>query len=123
MPKHVHHDVIVAWAAGAEIQVRPPIAGRFTPEWKDISATESSLWWSVNLDYRVKPEPKPDVKLYTVVFSKDSYGHQPVFCTPLSKEKAIEHCKNYHGCGLAEFTWNGETGLFSGVEFIGKDWK
>ena len=46
--KHKHADVIKAWADGAEIEYRS-ISGRWLPA--------STLNWSVNCDYRVKPKP------------------------------------------------------------------
>ena len=55
MNKHKHYELIIAWANGAEI------------EYKD----SFNMWnyhenpiWLINEEYRIKPEPKPDVVLY-----------------------------------------------------------
>lgn len=52
--KHKHYDCIVAWAEGKEIQVR----------WnKGVWFKLIDSVWSDNdeIEYRIKPEPKPDV--------------------------------------------------------------
>jgi len=51
---HKHKDLIIAWANGAEIECGSSIAGwgYCTPE------------WDVRCEYRIKPEPKPDVVRY-----------------------------------------------------------
>lgn len=51
---HIHAEFIKAWADGAEIEV-----------WHGVCkvwhlATNPS--WSMYLTYRIKPEPKPDIK-------------------------------------------------------------
>lgn len=50
MTPHKHHDLIVAWAKGADIQ------------WYDGSAWATTLYpgWAPQHSYRIKPEPKPD---------------------------------------------------------------
>ena len=54
MARHKHADLIIAWANGAKIQL----------------LKEDGTWWytkdplwSTALEYRIKPEPKPDVVL------------------------------------------------------------
>jgi hypothetical protein len=58
--KHKHCDVIKAWADGAEIQFRWDDGD----EWKSILA---GVNWYENCQYRVKPEPKPDVVRYVPI--------------------------------------------------------
>ncbi len=60
---HIHHDCIVAWAKGAKIQYRIPKAGRLDYEWQEANPPE----WHDGLEYRVKPEPKPDVVVYKYI--------------------------------------------------------
>jgi hypothetical protein len=48
MTKHVHADLIKAWADGAEIELLYPKSG-----WKSVSIPT----WSVTCQYRVKPVP------------------------------------------------------------------
>ena len=55
---HKHAAVIKAWADGAEIQHRPN-AG-----WEWSEATLLTLAQGVGGEYRIKPEPKPDVVQY-----------------------------------------------------------
>jgi len=50
--KHKHYDMIVAWAEGKQIQVKA-----FNLTWDD---REKPLW-CLNREYRIKPDPKPDV--------------------------------------------------------------
>jgi len=63
---HKHHDLIVAWAAGAEIELMRkhshPIGGWVLIEQPD---------WDIDSEYRIKPEPKPDVVKYCEVDSED----------------------------------------------------
>jgi len=60
---HKHHDLIVAWAAGAEIEVQEPI--------DFIWHTTPSPQWDISRAYRIKLEPKPDVVKYCEVDSED----------------------------------------------------
>ncbi len=64
---HKHRDLIIAWANGAAIQFRP-VPGH--GEWMD---EPRHLLWDDHAEYRIKPEPKPDIVLYTCVYPwKDS---------------------------------------------------
>ena len=53
MKPHKHAELIKAWADGAEIQRK--VHG----EWEDCQPK-----WDEYADYRIKPEPKPDVVKY-----------------------------------------------------------
>jgi hypothetical protein len=50
--KHKHYDCIVAWAGGAKIQGKSDYV-----EWQDLKHPS----WDKSWQYRIKPEPKPDV--------------------------------------------------------------
>lgn len=50
--KHKHADLIKAWADGAEIQHR-----YLRKKWEDTR----NPGWDYDFEYRIKPEPKPDV--------------------------------------------------------------
>lgn len=65
--KHMHHDCIVAWANGAEIEFRSDLENI----WKGLDG--HSPQWYKDFDYRVKPEPKPDTTVYYRV--TDEYVH------------------------------------------------
>ena len=51
--RHKHYDVIVAWAEGKEIQCWSKVS----KEWFD----DEQPFWFKDYEYRIKPEPKPDV--------------------------------------------------------------
>jgi hypothetical protein len=56
MKPHKHAELIKAWADGAEIEYRENDSPWFSaprPVWND---------WQ---EYRIKPEPKPDIEAYT----------------------------------------------------------
>ena len=55
---HVHATIIKAWADGAQIEVRVNDAKPWCPVY------ESYPHWHPEDQYRVKPEPKPDVVLF-----------------------------------------------------------
>lgn len=54
---HKHAALIKQWADGATIQYRAQVA-----EWTDCIRNIPA--WSTKHEYRVKPEPKPDVVRY-----------------------------------------------------------
>jgi len=58
--KHIHADLIHAWADGAQIQYRKNDRTYYHDYWHDCISTEP-MYWSQSYDYRIKPEPKPDV--------------------------------------------------------------
>jgi len=53
--KHKHADLIIAWANGAPIQWKDRHG-----QWEDMGEP----LWAENHEYRIKPEPKPDVVRY-----------------------------------------------------------
>ena len=53
---HVHAELIKAWADGAEIQFQT-----LNGEWIDVIDGESPSWFPSSC-YRIKPQPKPDIK-------------------------------------------------------------
>jgi hypothetical protein len=52
--KHKHADLIHAWADGAQIQYF------YHGEWVDWESYTSPSWGKT-IEYRIKPDPKPDV--------------------------------------------------------------
>lgn len=52
--RHKHADVIVAWANGAEIEIKND-----NGEWEPKVYTTT---WENWREYRIKPEPKPDIR-------------------------------------------------------------
>jgi hypothetical protein len=62
MPKHVHCELIKAWADGAEIEFFNP----FSEDWKTTPAPK----WNLNVQYRVKPK-EPKYKVGDMLMSND----------------------------------------------------
>jgi len=64
MKPHKHAELIKAWADGAEIQYRyymhTSSKGDIHSEWMN----EENPDWNLDREYRIKPEPKPDVVTY-----------------------------------------------------------
>ena len=56
--KHKHADLIHAWADGAQIQWKDR-----DEQWHDMGEP----LWSEKHEYRIKPEPKPDMVRYFVL--------------------------------------------------------
>ena len=52
MKPHKHAELIKAWADGAEIQYF---------DYEEGWTTQEQPAWYVDTEYRIKPEPKPDV--------------------------------------------------------------
>ena len=67
--KHKHYDMIVAWANGAKIEAR--LNGG---EWHELT---TPAWSGIDTKYRIKPEPKPDLKLYFEVAKYTSEKDKP----------------------------------------------
>ena len=51
MKPHKHAELIKAWADGAEIEIK------FYEGWRECRPID----WDENAEFRIKPEPKPDV--------------------------------------------------------------
>ena len=59
MAQHKWHKEIKAWADGAEIEYKLP-----TGRWVTCDATEEPPQWLINIEYRIKPQPKEPQYLY-----------------------------------------------------------
>jgi len=93
--KHKHADVIIAWANGAQIQ------GRFNSGdvWEDIEHPSWHLKW----EYRIKPEPKPDIVHRTRIIPSSLQGFGVKFD---------------YGVSNVEFTFDGETEELKSAEVL-----
>lgn len=101
---HTHHDFIVAWAKGATIEY----FSKGHQEWMVCTCPR----WHEDLNYRIKPEPKPDVVFYSCVppggpAAADGGGHYLLF---LSKLRAPSN--------NMKVTINGETGKLKAAEVL-----
>ena len=62
--RHKHADLIIAWANGAKIQ----ILNTRTGEWDTLGAHPC---WPDICEYRIKPEPKPDLVMRAAGYAYD----------------------------------------------------
>lgn len=62
MKPHKHAELIKAWADGATIEGISPSRGI---DW--WMAEENPDWANTEVEYRIKPEPKPDVVRYLCI--------------------------------------------------------
>lgn len=89
---------IIAWANGAEIQTREPGSDK---DWSDTL----NPGWTNYMDYRVKPEKKPDVAYV-------GHAYQ-------GSASIVLHMEAYKMRGdNVKFTFDGETGKLKAVELI-----
>ena len=65
MKPHKHAELIKAWADGAEIQDRYKFGYGDWTDWAD----NDEPTWQFDHEYRIKPEPKPDVETTLVLMS------------------------------------------------------
>ena len=92
-----HATLIRAWADGAEIEFQRT---------NDIWAATNPPAWSNDVEYRIKPEPKPDVTRYVNTYQIS--GHE-------TKAKAVEGaCGGSRG--IMRVTFDGETGNLKSAE-------
>ena len=88
---HKHAELIKAWADGAEIEMR------FSSSWASLPKPR---WDSEVAEYRIKPEPKPDVIQYYQALEKrigqpmiETFGKNNLkltFCGETGKLKSAE---------------------------------
>ena len=92
MKPHKHAELIKQWADGSEIQQK----GTYTT-WTDFLG-----WWCTTgqIEYRIKPEPKPDVVTYYNLFCKNN---------PVRSNEHHAHIK---------LIWDGETGKIKDAEVL-----
>ena len=97
--KHKHAELIKAWADGAEIEYFSPA----TAQWLDVAPASP---WSNNCEFRIKPEPKPDVCMsFSVVRVHNQTTQKQISCNP------------YQNSNL-KLTFDGETGVLKSAEVL-----
>lgn len=117
---HVHAAIIKAWADNPNIslQVRPPPSGKFSPMWQDIDKSEAPVWLPL-CEYRIKPEPKPDVISNVLVEFKHAWKSPRIKCTwegelcPAGYVHNLDQNVNY-----IKFTFDGESDKLKSVEIV-----
>ena len=97
---HKHAAVIKAWADGAEIEFFDTFSKE--PSWREASRPT----WTLDTEYRVKPEPKPDLVYYGAF--------------DVNGLIAIDSCfTKYHDEGdHIKVTFDGETGKLKSAEVL-----
>ena len=99
--KHKHYDCIVAWAEGKTVQ-------NFNDRrmcWEDITGDP---YWVNDFQYRIKPEPKPDV---VKIFYLES---NPLLGLRFSEEiNPVQEKTKRIRC-----TFDGETYILKAVEML-----
>ncbi len=83
-------ELIKAWADGAEIQVR----GLSSGEWVDCQ----NPYWAGCYEYRIKPEPQPDIVVSRWVY----------------RDGSTAHCSQSN----IKYTFDGETGELKSAEVL-----
>ena len=68
--KHIHADLIHAWADGAEIEIRR----NTDAPWEKTIVPK----WYSEFQYRIKPEPKPNVEAlyYASIYSVSPHSNR-----------------------------------------------
>lgn len=101
--KHKHAELIKAWADGAIIQYR-------TTEYNWEYCPCNAPFWDEDVEYRIKPEPKPDVVKY-IHFDADSHSNQIFIDDDLEN-------KHSHWDLHLKVVIDGETGKLKSAEVI-----
>jgi hypothetical protein len=97
MKPHKHAELIKAWADGAQIQLRWKIDNA---NWEDCDPA-----WTDLCEYRIKPEPKPDVVKHFFVESHFWAGIR------LSEASQLD-------TPVLSITFDGETGKLKSAEVL-----
>jgi len=71
--RHKHYEIIMAWASGKEIQFFDSDEN----QWRDWGYT-SCPSFTVTSEWRIKPEPKPDVVVELKAFDGEAW----ISCDP-----------------------------------------
>ena len=107
MKPHKHAELIKAWADGAEIEFRYVLSNHREIVWSEWFNANLTPAWSEDYEFRIKPEPKPDVVKYllkdTVMGDWSEYN-----CIP--KGARFDIC--------VKLTFDGETGELKSAEVL-----
>ena len=105
-PRHKHADLIIAWANGAQIEFLHGIA------WIEVAHP----LWNVDTEYRIKPEPKPDVVVYSHIQKRSKWGAEiNISC---DKNWNEDGTPTYTSPANAKLTFDGETNELKSVEML-----
>jgi hypothetical protein len=100
--KHIHAELIKAWADGAKIEARYLKASG----WSDWRLEDGGfIWYDIGAEYRIKPEPKEDISDYLFVADKSS-------------NDLVEINWVFKNSANLRLIWDGETGELKNAEVI-----
>jgi hypothetical protein len=105
MKPHKHAELIKAWADGADIQYK--LNGVWYDGFHDMS-------WLDNYEYRIKPEPKPDLVMYSRVLSMQEHKDGGYYAWVSNAYTQMPSCKNDN----LKLTFDGETGELKSAEVL-----
>ena len=112
---HRYAAVVKAWADGAPIQCRMQRGDGTWREWIDV--TSSALPDEYYYEYRVKPEPKPDVVMYGQIDNIRMFNHHPRVQSPGGFCQVLWSLGK-GGQDNIKATFDGETGELKKAEVI-----
>lgn len=103
---HKHADILRAIADGKEVQFKNQISGA----WVETNHVNLNPITHPELEWRVKPEPKPDVVGYVCVNNNTESN-----CVKSSiAYKRVQDLSRFN----LRLTWDGETGKLKAAEVI-----
>ena len=108
MKPHKHAELIKQWADGAEIQLKLS-NGR----WVDWMSSQSPSWLD-DEQFRIKPEPKPDVVMYSRVLSVQKHKDGAYYAWVSNAYTEMPSCK----ADNLKLTFDGETGELKSAEVL-----
>lgn len=103
---HKHAEIIKAWADGEQIEVRH----KSEHKWESLATAYEGLQspaWYEQSEYRIKPEPKPDVVQFGVAML-EGFGSK------------VWYLGSRNGCpdNNIKLTFDGETGKLKSAEVL-----
>ena len=100
--KHIHAELIKAWADGAKIEARYLKASGWT-EWRLEEG--GFIWYKSGAEYRIKTGPATDIQDYLFVANKSS-------------NDLVEINWVFKNSANLELIWDGETGELKDAKVI-----
>ena len=110
--RHIHAELIKAWADGAEIQFK---SKEPFDDWQDC--TDDPDWNETEGEcyYRIKPEPKPDVVEEMTLFWNKAVKFKP---PTINVSPWLNDARHYQELGNFKLTFDGETGELKSAEVL-----
>ncbi len=109
MKPHKHAELIKAWADGAEIQIK--LKDDALDTWQDSYDPD---WSNSFIEYRIKPEPKVDVVMYSRVLSVQEHKDGGYYAWVSNAYTEMPSCK----VDKLKLTFDGETGELKSAEVL-----